>query len=257
VLAFVLNECCVDNMFCIDMLNDHGIIANHTLHDSRQDAILMHLLKGMCVSTSSSSCKLIAQESLSTAHLSYTLCMLLLNAYEETQINAHNFALCCASVGLYPITNCPGRELKKELKQSLKVQKPVIECIDVFAIINKLCWFGIGSLTLLASLHGVQVDSPVKDVGCDAIIFHLVTSACDHEGGSLCNSTRSAFLASLSSSKSHSLQLYILEGVLKTANRKVFSHILHVLNISHSPDNPIKMFCSLLRSHCTSLLVQI
>jgi hypothetical protein len=256
-LAFVLNECCVDDMFCIDMLNDHGIIANHTSHDSRRDAIIMHLLKGMCVSTSSSSCKLIAQESPSTAHLSYTLCTLLLSAYEDTQINAHNFALCCASVGLFPITNRPGRELKKELKQSLKVRKPVIECIDVFAIINKLCWFGIGSLTLLASLHGVQVDSPVKDVGCDAIIFHLVTGACDHEGGSLCNSTRSAFLASSSSSKSRSLQLYILEGVLKTTNRKVFSRILHVLNISHSPDNPIKTFRSLLRSHCTSLRVQI
>jgi hypothetical protein len=91
-LAFVLNECCVDDMFCVDMLNDHGIIANHTSHDSWRDTILMHLLKGMCVSTSSSSCKLIAQESPSTAHLSYTLCMLL-SAYEDMQINAHNFVI--------------------------------------------------------------------------------------------------------------------------------------------------------------------
>jgi hypothetical protein len=257
-LAFILNECCVNDMFCIDLLHDHQVTYRHASYDDRRDVVLTHLLKGMCALTPSSpSCKMFAQDSLSSVHLSYILSTLLLSGYENKQINFHNFNLCCASMDIHATSHRFGRDQQRKLEQLLKVQKPVIECVDVFASINKLHKLSIGSLTFLASLHDIRLESTAKDVGCDAIISHIVSGACDRADGCLCGSTRSAFPVLLSSSRTYSLQLRILKGVLKTVNRKAFSRILHVLNISHSPDDTIKMFRSMLRSHCTSLREQM
>ena len=153
-LAHILNECCVNDMFCTYLLNDHGIIPNHNVVNGQQNVILTHLLTGMCAHSSSSpSCKLIAQESPSITYLSYTLCMLLLGAYKNKQVNIHNFMLCCAAVDMYPSTNNPGRELKSKLNQSLKVRKPVIACVDVFATINS--YINLGLVHLLYLLHSM------------------------------------------------------------------------------------------------------
>ena len=260
-LAFILNECFVNNMFCIDLLNDHQVVHCNASCEDWRDALLIHLLKGMCILVPSSpSCKVVAQDSLSSAHLSYVLCRLLLSAYQNHQINVCEFTLCCASVDIHPAADCSGsgRKLEGKLEQWLKARKPIVECAaDVFASINKLHKLSISSLTFLASLHDIRFDSTVKEVQCDAILSHLVTGACSHAGGCLCSSTRSAFPVSPRSSKTGGLQLHILKGILKSVNRKAFLRVLHVLDISHSPDDTIKTFRSLLRSHCASLCVQM
>jgi hypothetical protein len=138
-LAFILNECCVNEMFCIDLLHDHWVTHCHALYDDRWDAVLTHLLKGMCALTPSSpSCKMFAQDALSSVHLSYILSTLLLSGYENKQIDSHNFNLCCASVDIHATSHHFGRDLERKLEQWLKVRKPVIECVDIFASINKL-----------------------------------------------------------------------------------------------------------------------
>ena len=107
-LSSLLNECCDSDMLCVDLLNDHELRNDHDSHDAWWDAILIHLLNGMCISACSScSCKLFACDFVSTAHLSYAFCILLLDAFQNQLIDLDMFSLCCMSVGLCATTTNP------------------------------------------------------------------------------------------------------------------------------------------------------
>ena len=254
-LSSFLDECCSNDMFCVDFLNDHAIVPVCDSCDDRRDAVLTHLLNGKCVSAfPTPSCKLFAHGALSTTRLSHLLCTLLLDAYQNKTIASQIFSLCCASLGLHATTPRPGRELTPKLRQRLKHQKPLIECQDVFDTFNRLESLGLSSLTELASLHGIRSDFSAKDTACDVIVQHLVTGACEDTDGEMCRSTCFARIASFSDKpKSVDLQMYILEGVLKGANRKIFSRILRVLGVSFSPTDSVKIFRSALRKYCVHL----
>ena len=253
-LSSFLTECCLNDMFCFDLLNDHAIVLNDS-HDERRAAILIHLLNGKCTSVPSTpSCKLLAHDASSAIHLSYHLCSLLLAAHQNALIPFHIFSLCCESIGLHATTTFPGRELQSKLQQRLKHRKPLIECQDMFGMLNKLEQLGVGSLSEFIYLHGIEFNFSTKDTALDAIVCHLITGACDNADGELCPfSVNSTSFASSDRSKPIDLQLRILDGVLKTAHRKVFSRILRVLNVAHSPVDSIKVFRSLLRKHRTYL----
>jgi hypothetical protein len=97
-------------------------------------------------------------------------------------------------------------------------------------------------------------DFSTKDAACDAIVRHLTVGACEETDGEMCRSTRLACIASPADrSKRVKLQMYILDGVVKAANRKIFSRILSVLAVSHCPSDPVRTFRSLLRKHCARL----
>ena len=202
-------------MFCFDLLNDHAIVPASDSPDDRRDAVLAHLLNGKCVSTSHTpSCKLLARDSISKAHLSHLLCVLLLEAYQSKMIVLNVFSICCASIGLHATTSRAGRELMVILQRRLRHQKPIIECQSVFDVLNKLEQLGIGSLSELASFHNIQPDPSTKDAVCDAIVQHLITGTCEGSDGEMCYSTRVAWLAR---SKTVNLQMHILTGVVKEA----------------------------------------
>ena len=83
-LSPFLGECCTNDMFCIDFLNDHSIVPTNNLPHNCRDAALVHLLNGKCMSTLHvASCKIIARDSLSATHLSHVLHTLLLDAYQK------------------------------------------------------------------------------------------------------------------------------------------------------------------------------
>jgi len=92
-LSSFLNECCANDMFCFDLLNDHAIIPAHDSPNDHRDAVLAHLLNRKCVSTTCTpSCKLLPHDSLSTTHLSHRLCTLLLDAYQSNMIALNVFS---------------------------------------------------------------------------------------------------------------------------------------------------------------------
>ena len=270
-LSSLVNECCTSDMLCIDLLNDHELRNDHDSHDARRNAILVHLLNGMCASVSCSRsrlrshlCKLLARDSASAAHLSYALCKLLLDAFQNKAIDLNTFSLCCTSVGLSARTTRPRHDLISQLQQQLKRWKPFIECGDVINTLNELDIFSIGTLIELVSLHGLGTDFSVKDVACDAIVLHIVTSACHCMDGELCYAVCSIpprlSSSSLSSSSSNfsttvDLQMHVLNRVRESANKKIFSRILCVLDIPHPMTHSIKAFRSTLRTHCSSLRV--
>lgn len=64
----LLNECCNNDLFCSDLLTSHGISNDYDSRDARRDAVLKHVLSGMCASAPFPSCRLLAHNSMSTAH---------------------------------------------------------------------------------------------------------------------------------------------------------------------------------------------
>ena len=118
-LSSLLNECFVDDVFCVDLLNGHELRTrnDYDSRDARRDIILTHLLNGVCTSVSSSRlCKLLARDSASAPHLSYVLCTLLLGAFQGKAIDFNTFSVCCASVGLRATTTNPRRDLTNQLQ---------------------------------------------------------------------------------------------------------------------------------------------
>ena len=130
-------------------------------------------------------------------------------------------------------TTCPRRELKSKLQRRLEHWKLLIECRDVFSTLNRLEFFGAGPINYheLVSLHDIKSDSSTKGSVYDPIVHYIVPGACNSVDSELCLSVHSASHTSLNHSKPVDLQLHIPDGVLKTANRKIVPHILHVLNI--------------------------
>jgi len=93
---------------------------------------------------------------------------------------------------------------------------------DVFGTLNGLEKLGAGSLSELLSLHGIKTCFSTKDVACDMIAHHLATGTCDNADGELCPFVRSSCVQVPGSNRSGSvsLQSYVLDGVLTSANRK-------------------------------------
>jgi hypothetical protein len=110
-------------MLCSDLLTSHHLRDGYDSRDAQQDAILKHLLSGMCASKSSCLCQLLAHDTTSAAHLSYHLRTLLSDTRQDTTISLEGFLLCCASVGLGAVTNSH-RELRQKLQQWLTVTRP-------------------------------------------------------------------------------------------------------------------------------------
>ena len=248
-----VNECHLNDAFCFDLLNDHAIAFNNS-RDERQTAILTHLLNGKCASIPSTPlCKSLAHEYPSMVHLSYLLQSLLLAAHQNKLIPPEIFVLSCASIGLLATTTRPVRELQSKLQQKLRHRGPLIECCDTFDMLNRVEFLGNGFLSELASLHGIESDFSTKDDARDAVVHHIVTGACDNEGGELCAFVGSASTVRTDQRKPVDFQIRILEGVLGTANRKIFSRILRVLDVPHSPADSIAVLRSSLRRQCAYL----
>ena len=219
----LITECYLNNAFCFDLLNDHAIALNDAC-DERRVAVLVHLLNGSCALVPSTpSCKLLARGASSTTHLSYRLCSLLLTAHQNAPVPVEISSLCCGSIGLHATTTTPGHELRSKLEQQLRYRKPLIKCRDMFGTLNGLVLFGNGSLSELISLRGIELNFSTKDAACDTLVHHLITGACDNVDGELCLLIHSTFrVVSSGRSKPVNLQLHILDGVLKTVNRKHF-----------------------------------
>jgi hypothetical protein len=252
-LSSLLNECCNNDVFCSDLIIGHGIHEDYDSRDAQRDAILKHLLNGMCALQSFALCQLLAHNSASTVHLSYAFRMLLLNAWHDGMINGNSFSFCCMSVGFDATTMYPQRQLVRKLEQWLKCRKDFIECEDFIVILNRLHKFRIDSLNELAHLHGMEPHFPGKAAAYSAIVSHLTKGACNHTDGKLCEVVRSTFQPASGYLTTVDLELHILKRVLQDANRKVFSCILDVFAISHSVHDSIKVFRSMLRKHCSTL----
>ena len=224
------------------MLNDHAIALNNS-RGEWQTAVLTHLLNGECVSLlSSPSCKLLARDSPSMIHLSHLLRSLLLAAYQNKLIPLEIFVLSCATIGLHAATAAPGRELQSKLQQQLRHWGPLIECQDMFCVVNRLELLGIGSLSELASLHGIEADFSTKDNTRDMIVRHIVTGACDNGAGELCASVRSTSVVGSDQRKPINLQSHVLDGISKPRTGKYF-HASSVYSVSPIlPQIPSRFF---------------
>ena len=192
-LSSLINECYSNDMFCSDLLTSHKVSNDRDSRDARRDATLKHLLNGMCAALSSASCQLLAQSSISTAHLSHVLCTLLLDAHQDMMIDLDAFSLCCASVGFGTTTTSSRRELKTKLQRWLKHRKPLVECNSVIEMLNRLDGYSIGSLVELVHLHGMEQALSAKDTARDAVVSHLITGACNCMKGELCHAVCSDF----------------------------------------------------------------
>jgi hypothetical protein len=71
-----------------------------------------------------------------------------------------------------------GHELQWNLQKQLKRWGPLVECQDVFDLLNKLETLGVGPLSELNSFHGIDSSFCIKDVALDAIVYHIITGAC-------------------------------------------------------------------------------
>ena len=98
VPSYVLGGCCTSSVFCIV---EHCIGTCYETREEQRDAVLDHLLNGMCVSRPDVLlCKSLGHRLASTMHLSYNVCTSLLSAYKYKKLTLITFRLCCASIGL-------------------------------------------------------------------------------------------------------------------------------------------------------------
>ena len=109
-------------------------------------------------------------------------------------------------------------------------------------MLNRLELLGTGSLSELASAHGIEPGFSTKHDARDVVVRHIVTGACDSGNGGLCASVRSTYIVRSDQHKPINLQSHILDGTMKTANRKIFLRTLCVLDVPHSPTDPIVVF---------------
>ena len=164
-LSSFLGICRANDMFCIDLLNDRSIFPTNDLPDGRRYIVLIHLLNGKRMSTlHTPSCRVLAHASSLVTHLSHPL-RVLLDAYQKKKIGLDVSSPCCTSIGLHATTSRPGRELTPILEQRLRREKHIIECWNVFDILNGFERLGLRSLHYLrvAPPHDIQHDLSTKD----------------------------------------------------------------------------------------------
>ena len=197
VLSSVLGGCCTNAAFCNDLFVDHWIETCCGTNEEQRDAVLHHLLNGICVLQSNvPSCKSLGRCLPSTMHLSYDVCILLLSAFKHKQLNLSTFKLCCVSFDMRANGSNPGHSLSHLLQQRLTRWGPLRDCENAINTISCVKSLGLGSLVELASLHGICLDARAseKDRHCDAIVNHLVLGECQNTNAMLCASIRSVLL---------------------------------------------------------------
>lgn len=108
VLSSVLGGCCTGAILCSDLFVEHRIELRYEADEEQQDAILPHLLSGICVSHSDvPSCRSFA------CHLTplNEVCTLLPSAYKCNQLTSNAFWLCYTSI------NLPVRDTHSEARE--------------------------------------------------------------------------------------------------------------------------------------------
>jgi len=100
VLASMLERCCADVALCNDLFVDHRVETCCETDEERRDALLHHLLDGLCVLRPDIPyCKSFGRGLVSTMNLWYKICMLLLSAHQCKRVTLSTFRLCCAAIG--------------------------------------------------------------------------------------------------------------------------------------------------------------
>ena len=202
---------------------DHRIETRCETNEEQRDAVLHHLLNGICVLRPDvPSCNHLSHRLLSTMHLSYDICSLLLSAYKHKKLNLNVFRLCCASLNMRTDGSNPGRDLSSQLQQHLTRWGPLYSCENAVDMIACIESFGFGSLLELASLHGIRSDmsSSEKDCLCDIIVNHLVFGECQTMNAVLCTSICSTLLLPNKPNEICNLRPLILDAVIKLGTKK-------------------------------------
>jgi len=255
VLSSMLGCCCTSAVFCNDLFVDHCIEPCCETDEERRDAVLYHLLNGMCILRPDvPSCKSLGRKLASTMHLSYDICSLLLSAYKRKQVALSTFRFCCASINLKTIGSNPGRDLSHKLQQRLTRWSPLRDCEDAVDMISHFESFGSGSLLELASLHNIHCDVTDKDVLCDAIVHHLVSGDCRNTNATLCISVCSVLLPSAEPGALINIKPLVLDAMINRGKKNTLRRALDCVGISHAPADTISTLRSLLVRHCDTFL---
>jgi len=200
-LASFLGRCCTDATFCNDLFIDHRIETSCQTSEEQRDAVLCHVLNGLCIlKPGVASCKSFGRGHMSTMHLSYEICTLLLSAYKLKRLSLNKFRPCCAAVGLRADGTTRGHGLSLKLQQRLTCWGPLWDCKSTLDMISRFDSFrGSGTLLELASLHNVclDVNASENDGLRDAIVRHLVSGQCRGSNAPLCMSLCSELLLSM------------------------------------------------------------
>lgn len=249
VLSSMLGGCCTNPVFCNDLFLDHRVESCCETDEERRDAVLRHLLNGACVlQPDVPSCKSFSRNLVSSMHLSYDICALLLSAYKHKQVTLAIFRFCCTSIGLYTSGSNHGCDLSCKLQQRLTRWGPLCDCTDAVDMISCLESFGFGTLLELASLHGFRMDADTtdRDELRDVIVRHLIFGECQNTNTTLCVSICSALLQPAELNTPASLGPFILDAVINLGCKKTLQRALHCIEISHASTNPISVLRSLL-----------
>jgi hypothetical protein len=136
-----------------------------------------------------------------------------------------------------------------------KAREPLNNCEGTFDTLNRLETLGYCSLTELASLHRLCLQSiPDLNDAQDAIVNHFITGECAKTNGILCGSVSWIAMSHPTERVSpDDLPVLILDGMLKTATKKVIHRALHLIDLPHSPTDSISVHCKLLRKHIARL----
>jgi hypothetical protein len=244
-------------MFCNDLFADHCIEPCRDTDEERRDAVLHHLLNGICILRPGvPSCKSFARGLASTMHLSHEICTLLLSAYKYKRITLSTFRLCCASVDLKISGANHGRDLSLKLQQRLTRRGPLYNCEDAVEMISCIETLGSGSLFELAALHDTHPDANTseKDELRDVVVYHL-SGDCQNTAAALCASVRSVLLPSTEPGIQTDLRPQILDAVINLATKKTLRRALRCLGTPHTSTDPIGCLRSLLSQHRDTFFV--
>ena len=252
VLSSVLGDCCTSSLICNDLFMEHCIETCYETREEQRDAVLGHLLNGVCVLRPGvSSCKSLGRHLASTMHLSYDICTLLLAAYKNKKLTLTTFRMCCASISLKADGSNHGRDLSHKLQQHLTRWGPLRDCEDVVGMFSRIESFGSGSLLELTSLHGIDYDvsTPNKDLLHDVIVRHFVFGECRNSNAALCASVHSALLPSAESDALMNLTPFILDAVINLGRKRTLRRVLDCVGIPYASTDPIRTLRSLLAQH--------
>ena len=116
--------------------------------------------------------------------MAHQLGIVLASAYTHSNISLDIFRLCCASIGLG--TSEYGRQLVGKLNMKLKAREPLNNCEGALDTINRLEALGYRSLTELASLHELCLQSiPDHNDARGAIMNHFISGECGKTNGAI------------------------------------------------------------------------
>jgi len=237
----------------------HCIETRCETDEERRDAVLYHLLNGICITQQDvPPCKSLGRDLPSTMHLSHEICTLLLSAHKHKQLTRSVFRLCCMSLDLKTSGPDHERDLSRKLQQRLTRWAPLYDSGTAVDAISRIESFGSGSLLELAALHGIcfGVTIPDKDGLCNAIVRHLILGKCRTTSAALCTSICSTLLPPIEPDVPTDLGLVLLDVVIDLGIKKTLRRALDCIGITHAPADPISVLRSLLRQHRDELLVR-